>query len=210
VDVARARGVGNFRVFCCHKTVPPALRLLLTAQDHNLDALLVPGHVAMVLGLEPFAFIPAMGLPAVVAGFEAADLLAALELLLDMLGEGHPRLKNAYGRAVSEQGNGRARDMMERVFEPVDAAWRGLGLIPGGGLRLRDAYADFDAVASLGLELPDVRPAAGCRCGDVLRGRILPPECPLYGTRCTPAEPAGPCMVSDEGGCAAWHAYKRE
>ncbi|MDR2727420.1 MAG: hydrogenase formation protein HypD, partial [Deltaproteobacteria bacterium] len=214
VIAAQARGVDNFRILCCHKTVPPAIRLLLADGDHGIDALLLPGHVATVLGMEPFAFIPeTAGLPAAVAGFEPIDLIAALELLLDILHEKQPRLVNAYSRAVAAHGNSRAREMMMRVFEPADAIWRGLGLIPGGGLRLRDEYAAFDAATSLGLDLsatrPAAGPAAGCRCGEVLRGRILPPECPLFGTICTPASPVGPCMVSNEGGCAAWHAYGR-
>lgn len=212
VIAARERGVENFCLVCCHKLAPPAIRLLLPEdkeeqETRGINALLLPGHVATVLGLAPFAFLERRGLPAVVAGFEPADMLAALTLMLGDLLEGRPRLVNAYGRAVSEGGNARARELTARVFEPVDALWRGLGNVPEGGLRLRNAYAEFDALRRLGLELPETEPVSGCRCGDVLRGRIRPPQCPLFGSACTPAGPVGPCMVSSEGSCAAWHMY---
>lgn len=208
IMAARARNLRNFSVLSLHKLVPPVLRTLLAQNDVLVDAFLLPGHVAMVTGLEPFAFLAdSFGKPAVVGGFEPADILLALCGMAEMLVSGKPAVGNAYQRAVADGGNPRARELVDCVFEPQDALWRGMGLIPGSGLGIRREFAAFDAMTKLDLALPETPPLAGCRCGFVLKGAIQPPDCPMFGKKCTPATPVGPCMVSTEGSCAAWYKY---
>ena len=208
---ARQRGVRNFAVLSLHKLVPPALRALLDDPDQReqpIDAFLLPGHVSTILGLAPYAFLAdEYRVPAVVGGFEPADILLALCLMAEQRRDGRAAVVNAYVRAVDRDGNPRARALLEQCFCPADALWRGIGRIPQSGLALREAFADFDAMRRLGLSLPEVPPLPGCRCGQVLKGRISPPQCPLFGRACTPATPVGPCMVSTEGSCAAYFKY---
>ena len=203
---ARERGIGNFCVFSLHKLVPPALRTLLEDTENNIEAFLLPGHVSTILGVEPYAFLAQeYHVPGVIGGFEPADILLALCRMAECLQK--PSVVNAYPRAVDNAGNPRARALLEEVFQPSDALWRGLGRIAQSGLALRPQYADMDAVQRLGISLPHVPPLPGCRCGDVLKGRIAPPQCPLFAKKCTPSEPVGPCMVSTEGSCAAYYKY---
>ena len=205
---ARQRKLANFCVFSLHKLVPPALKVLLSDQDAHIDAFLLPGHVAMVTGLAPFAFLAEdWQVPGCVAGFTPADILLALCLLAEDLRDGTPRVQNAYARAVPEQGNPRAQELLHTVFEPRDALWRGLGSIPGSGLGLAPDFADMDALARLDISLHETPPLPGCRCGEVLKGRIEPRDCPLFARVCTPLDPVGPCMVSTEGSCAAYYKY---
>ena len=208
VLAARAQGLGNFSVLSMHKLVPPALRALADDPECKVEAFLLPGHVATVLGLSPFRFLAREHqVPAAVGGFAPADILLALCKMAEMRRDGVPAVVNAYPRAVADGGNSRARALMDEVFAPSDALWRGLGRIPESGLGLRPEFADFDATARFGIELAETPPLPGCRCGAVLRGRITPPECPLFGKACTPASPVGPCMVSTEGSCAAYFKY---
>lgn len=208
---AQQRGLRNFAVLSLHKLVPPALRALLDdpeQREQPIDAFLLPGHVSTILGLAPYAFLADdYHVPAVVGGFEPADILLALCLMAEQRRAGRAAVVNAYVRAVDNDGNPRARALLERCFRPADALWRGIGRIPHSGLVLRDEFADFDAMRRLGLSLPEVPPLPGCRCGQVLKGRISPPQCPLFGKACTPASPVGPCMVSTEGSCAAYFKY---
>ena len=148
------------------------------------------------------------GKPAVVAGFEAGDILGAVALLTEAVESGEPRLSNAYGRAVTEHGNPRAREIMNQVFAPVEARWRGLGAIPESGLAIRGEFSALDAARRLGVRGREALPPAGCRCGQVIAGVLTPPECPLFGRACTPSDPKGPCMVSTEGTCAAYHRFQ--
>lgn len=205
---ARQRGLDNFCTLSLHKLVPPALRALLDDAGNNIDAFLLPGHVSTILGLEPYAFLARdYHVPGVVGGFEPVDILLALCLMAEQLRDGRPAVANAYPRAVADAGNPRARALLAQFFEPADALWRGIGRIPQSGLALRPEYERMDAMRRLGLSLPDVPPLPGCRCGEVLKGRITPPQCPLFGKKCTPAVPVGPCMVSTEGSCAAYYKY---
>jgi hydrogenase expression/formation protein HypD len=165
----------------------------------------------VIIGLNAYRpFFRAHGIPCVVAGFEPADLLQAIRLLVGQIEAGRPGLENAYGRAVKADGNPKARELMNTVFEPADAVWRGIGEIPASGLRIREAYAAHDARRRLGIEAAPAAEPKGCACGAILTGAKTPPECPLYRTACTPAEPVGPCMVSSEGTCAAYYRYHRE
>ncbi len=212
VMTARKMGLSNFCIVPCNKLVPPAMRALLAGDEgasHRVDAFLLPGHVAVVLGLAPFAFLAEeFGRPSVVGGFEPADILSALCLMLDMLRRGKPAVGNTYIRAVSDEGSPQARRIMDAVFRVTDARWRGLGIIPESGLALRDEWRQFDALERLGLEPGETGVIAGCRCGDILRGMLTPDKCPLFGKACTPQNPTGPCMVSTEGSCAAWYRYR--
>ena len=208
VLAAEQRKLDNFAVFSCHKLVPPALAALLGDPDNGIDAFLLPGHVSTVLGLSPFRFVAEdWKRPAIVAGFEPADILDALCRMARQHREGEFKVENAYPRAVNDDGNPKARAILSQVFRTADALWRGLGVIPGSGLALAPAYQRFDALARLGLSLPETKPLPGCRCGEVLKGKMPPNECPLFGKVCTPANPVGPCMVSTEGSCSAYFKY---
>ncbi len=205
---ARAQNLKNFMVLSCHKLVPPALRLLLAGPDCAIDGFLLPGHVSTILGLEPYNFIAReFKRPAVIGGFEATDLLQALIALVEQADDPAPHVLNEYARGVSPEGNPRAREIMHTVFAPAAARWRGIGVIPDSGLAIRPEFADFDAKLRLELDLPEGKTIPGCRCGEVLSGRMQPPHCPLFGKACTPATPIGPCMVSTEGSCAAYYNY---
>ncbi|MCL6621875.1 MAG: hydrogenase formation protein HypD [Syntrophobacterales bacterium] len=209
---AAAGRVDNFSVFCVHKTMPPALRALLASGEVRVQGLLLPGHVATIIGAGAFDFLPReFGLPCVVTGFEPVDLLLGVEALLRQHQEGRAEVANAYPRAVRREANPQAAALLAEVFAPADAAWRGLGLIPRSGVALTEAYAGWDARRRFADTLAGVPPAPprACRCGEVLRGVLAPPECPLFGAACTPSRPQGPCMVSGEGACAAAFRYER-
>jgi hydrogenase expression/formation protein HypD len=211
LKMARAANVGNFKVLSLHKLVPPALRALLSDPEVALDALILPGHVTSIIGLSAYAFLAdEFRVPSVVTGFEPLDILRALLELVRQRNEGRAEVRNLYSRAVPDAGNPKARAIMAEVFQPSDALWRGIGPIPGSGLALAEAYREFDAMAALGLTLREVRPLPGCRCGEVLKGKLAPSGCPLFGKACTPARPVGPCMVSSEGSCAAYYTFRTE
>ena len=208
---AASYGVKNFTVLCAHKTMPQALRSLLPGSQ--VDALLCPGHVAAVTGAELFSFVPdELGKAAAVAGFEPIDILEAILAIVKMCWAGEKRLINCYPRVVLPQGNPVAMRMMEQVFQACDAQWRGLGLIPGSGLALRQEYREFDAARRFAAEIAAAecyRDNPACRCGAILRGEKTPEDCPLFGETCSPLHPCGACMVSGEGACAAAYKYRR-
>lgn len=205
---AAERGLKNYSLFTAHKTVPPALRALLAAPAVALDGLILPGHVSAVIGRQAQEFVATeFRCPAVITGFEPADLLAGIAMLLRQLAAGEARLENAYTRVVRDEGNPRARALLEEFFQPADAAWRGLGVIPGSGQVLRSRWRGFDARERWDIQVPPAEPPEGCRCGDILTGMLAPPGCPLFGRACTPVRPVGPCMVSSEGACAAYYRY---
>jgi hydrogenase expression/formation protein HypD len=209
VKVAREQGLTNFSVLCFHKLVPPALDALVGDPELKVQAFLLPGHVSAIIGVEPYRFLASKhGLPAVVAGFEPVDILQALYMFVTMRNQNKIEVVNAYTRVVSDGGNPKAMSVMNEIFVPCDALWRGIGLIPGSGLAVRDEYADFDAMRVFDMQLHDVPEIKGCRCGDVLKGKLSPDKCPLFGKACTPASPVGPCMVSTEGSCAAYFKYR--
>lgn len=203
------RGIENFSVFCAHKTTPPALRAIASDPQTRIDGFILPGHVSTITGLEPYRFlVDEFSTPGVVTGFEPVDVLEGIAMLVRMVAEGTPDIQNAYRRGVDQGGNAVARQLVQQVFEPVDATWRGLGTIPASGLRIRDEFARLDASRRFDVDIEPTREATGCRCGDVLRGVITPGGCPLFGRACTPEKPVGPCMVSSEGSCAAYYRYR--
>jgi hydrogenase expression/formation protein HypD len=212
IQTAARYGLDNFSVWCVHKTMPAALKALLASGEVRVSGLLCPGHVTTIIGAAAYDFIPAQfGLPCAVTGFEPVDMLLGIESILRQINAGQASVENVYTRAVQVPANPRARELLAEVFAPDDAPWRGLGVIPGSGVRIREPYARFDARARFPqvwerLTLP---PPSPCRCGEVLRGVLRPVECPLFAARCTPAQPLGPCMVSTEGACAAAYRYER-
>ncbi len=205
---AKAQGVTNLKVLSFHKVVPPALDALLADPDTAIDGFILPGHVSAIIGMEPYGPIASTHKrSAAVAGFEPVDILQALIFLLECRRVGEPRVANLYKRVVADQGNPKARQVLYTVFEPADALWRGIGMIPGSGLAVRPEYEEHDAAKTFGLVITETPPLPGCKCGAVLTGRIRPNECPLFGKACTPEAPVGPCMVSTEGSCAAYYKY---
>ncbi|MFP4128613.1 MAG: hydrogenase formation protein HypD [Desulfonatronovibrio sp.] len=209
IKLAKERGVKNFSVLSFHKLVPPALKALAADQDIRVDGLLLPGHVSTIIGLKPYLFLAEdFAMPGVIGGFEPLDILQAILIMIRQKNKGAAEVVNNYKRAVSDQGNPRVADTMHQVFESTDALWRGLGTIPGSGLSIRREYRDFDASLIFDQSLPQVDEIPGCKCGEVLKGLMSPDKCPLFGTRCTPAKPVGPCMVSTEGSCAAYYKYR--
>jgi len=207
---AAQRGISNVHFITANRLVIPALTHLCESKDTRIDGFLLPGHVSVVIGSDAYSPVAEKyKIPCVVAGFEPVDILMAVYETVRMITAGEHSVGNAYSRAVAPAGNTKALEVMRRVFTEVDAAWRGLGEIPASGLALRDEFAGYDALKKFGVELREAKDPAGCRCGDVLKGVILPPECKLFGTRCTPVNPVGPCMVSSEGSCAAYYKYRR-
>jgi hydrogenase expression/formation protein HypD len=209
IKKAAADKRANFSVLGAHKTMPRAMAALLQGGQVRIDGFLCPGHVSAIIGSRPYEFICRdHGLPCVVAGFEAGDMLAAIAMLLRQLAERRAAVEIQYTRGVSATGNAPAQALLQEVFEACPSEWRGLGEIPQSGLRLRPAFREHAAAWRWpGLRLPRPAEPAGCLCGAVLRGARQPPECPLFRTRCTPETPVGACMVSSEGACAAYFRY---
>ena len=208
LEQAPKEGLDNFCVVCGHKIVVPAMAALLGAKNDKIDAFLCPGHVSVMIGSEAYRpIVEQFGRPCVVAGFEALGILEGIGRICCQLAEGRPQVDSVYGAVVTQQGNPVAQRLVETYFETWDGPWRGLGVIPGASLRLKKEYEHFDALKRFGFsEAPTPEPA-GCLCGRVLCGLMDPPQCGLFGKKCTPDTPVGPCMVSSEGACAAWYKY---
>lgn len=210
LKLAREQGVANFSVLAAHKLIIPAMQALLSGGDVQIDGFLCPGHVSVIIGADAYGPVAAeFGRPCVVAGFEPLQMLDGIERLLRQLAAGRAEVENAYAEVVRPEGNPAAWAMIEEVFEPADTPWRGVGVIPQSGLEIRPEFADFDAARRFGIEITAQEDEHGCRCGDVIRGAIEPTDCPLFGSRCTPVTPWGPCMVSREGNCQAHYKYAR-
>ncbi len=205
---AARQGVRNFSVLASVRTIPEAMRALSSDPECAIEGFLCPAHVSAIIGSDAYRPVAEeFRIPCVVAGFEPLDILAGIWLLLRQIGRGEARVENEYARVATREGNRKAQALLAEVFRPCDTGWRGIGVIPGTGLAVSDAYAAFDAERRYGLRV-EWRPEGGpCRCGDVLKGKIAPTECPLFGAACTPSEPVGPCMVSSEGTCAAFFRY---
>lgn len=207
VREAERRGIGNFSVFSVHKVIPPAMAVLIADPALAVDGFLCPGHVSTIIGAEAYRFVADAGRAAVITGFEPVDILEGILMILRQLGTGHPDVEIQYARGVAPAGNRKAREVLAAVFRTVDAAWRGLGTIGGSGLAFREEYAAFDASRRFAIPPLASREIGGCACGDILRGAKTPAECAVFGTKCTPRDPVGPCMVSSEGTCAAFYRY---
>ena len=199
----------NFSVLPAFKLVPPALDALLSAKDTNFDGFILPGHVSVIIGSDAYKLLPEkFGIGGVVTGFEPLDILVGIKKLTDQIKAEKPEIENEYSRVVTGKGNMQAQQIIHKVLEVEDALWRGLGWIPKSGLGIRKEFEEFDSIKKYGIEITDTEKQTGCRCGDVLKGNIIPPECPLFGKICLPNNPIGPCMVSSEGSCAAYYKYE--
>jgi hydrogenase expression/formation protein HypD len=203
--------IENYFVYSAHKTVPRALFALMQTEGIKIDGFILPGHVSVIIGTGAYLpFFNQFQMPCVVAGFEPSDILQAILMLIEQVEDGTPELENAYKRAVSFDGNEKAVRIMNDVFEPADVAWRGIGIIPGSGLKIRDEFSNYDAGKKFEISERDSKEPRGCACGEILTGLKTPVECPLYKKICTPVDPVGPCMVSSEGTCAAYYKYHSE
>ncbi len=211
IFAARREGLENYFAYCAHKLVPPALAALLESGEVNIDGFILPGHVSVIIGVKAYRPVfEKYKIPSVVAGFEPVDILRSIEALVRQIESEKPALENAYPRAVTDDGNKKAMDLMNLVFETTDADWRGIGTIKDSGLRIRDEFSRFDAAKAFPLDAEKSQEPKGCACGDVLKGVLAPPECALYKKACSPASPVGPCMVSSEGTCAAYYRYHND
>ncbi len=217
IRLAAERKLGNFSVFCNHLLTPSAIQNILESPDVRelgrvrIDGFIGPAHVSTVIGTEPYMFFAEeFEKPVVVAGFEPLDVMQAILMLMRQVNEGRHEVENQYVRAVKPQGNAKAKAEVAEIFELRKSfEWRGLGLVPYSGLRLKEAYAQYDAERRFDIEYVTARDNPACECGAILRGVKKPTECKLFGTVCTPETPMGSCMVSAEGACAAHWTYGR-
>jgi hydrogenase expression/formation protein HypD len=207
---AERRGISNFSLLTAHVRVQPAMEAILCSPENRVQAFLAAGHVATVVGYESYAELcRRYQMPIVVTGFEPVDLLAGIQACVEQLESGRHALENRYGRIARPFGNPHALRLVQEVFEPCDRSWRGLGLMPLGGLRLRKAWRRFDAEQRFGAIPLRIIDDGSCRSGEILSGRIKPPECTAFGKECIPEHPLGAPMVSSEGACAAYFLYQR-
>ena len=205
---AEEKGLRNYYVLSLHKLCPPVIRALLDSGEVKLDGLICPGHVSAIIGSRPWEFIARdYGIPCVVSGFEPLDILQSVDMLVNQVENGKSEVEIAYRRGVRPEGNQQALRLMEQVFEPCPAQWRGMGEVADSGLKLRRKYQRFAAELAFDINPGPTREPAGCLCGDILRGVKTPADCQLFGKTCTPQSPVGPCMVSAEGSCSAYYLY---
>jgi hydrogenase expression/formation protein HypD len=210
VAEARRQGIGNFSILVSHVLVPPATEAILSSRDCRVQGFLAAGHVCTIMGsseYEPLAM--KYRVPIVITGFEPLDILDGVFRCIRQLEKGRAEVENAYARAVRAEGNKPAQALLADVFRVVHRRWRGIGEIPQSGLALSERYAAFDAEVRFGLAGRTVEESSECISGLVLQGLKKPPECPAFGTRCTPDHPIGATMVSAEGACAAYYRYRR-
>ncbi len=208
--LAKREGLKNLSLLVSHVLVPPAIRALLATPENRVQGFIAPGHVCTVMGYSEYEdLVRDFSVPIVVGGFEPVDLLEAVLMLVKQLERGEARIENQYVRSVTYKGNERAQEVVREVFEIADQKWRGIGMIPNSGLRLSDAYADFDANRIFELDLITADEPAECISALVLQGLRKPTDCPAFAIRCTPENPLGAPMVSSEGACAAYYHYRR-
>jgi hydrogenase expression/formation protein HypD len=199
----------NFFLYSSHKIMPPAMEALID-EGVTIDGYIAPGHVTTITGPEIYENIPRkFGLGVAVAGFEPTDLLNAILLLVQQIETDQPKVEIAYKRAVKAGGNQKAQQLLDEVFELRDDYWRGLGMIPKSGLGIREKYQAFDAEKMIAVEVEETKEEKGCICGEILKGQKSPKDCKLFAKVCTPNNPVGACMVSNEGSCAAYYRYNR-
>ncbi len=205
LESAVERKLSNFSILSDFKHLYPVLNELASDSETGLNGFLLPGHVGSIVGEAGYR---GLSLPGVVSGFEPENILQSLKMLLEMIINGECAVKNNYPQLVAPQGNRTALKLIDRYFEAADGEWRGLGIVPGGCWKIRAEYAAFDAACKYDLKFGAVETAKnGCRCGEVLRGHLMPDACPLFAGKCTPEHPVGSCMVSSEGACAAAYRY---
>lgn len=204
---AEMAGLFNFFVLSAHKVMPPPMAALIDA-GVEIHGYLGPGHVSTITGSKMYDFIAEQyGLGVVISGFEPTDILQSILMLVNQFESRRPAVEIQYNRVVKTEGNPKALGMLNEVFELRDDWWRGLGILPDSGMKIRDKYAAFDAEKNFEVVIEPTRSDKGCICGSILKGIAKPPECKLFKKVCSPADPVGPCMVSNEGACAAWYRY---
>ena len=207
---AAAKGLTNYFVLSAHKTIPIPMQVLSADPELSISGYLCPAHVSAIIGADAYRILAEeQRVPCVVTGFEPVDVMKGVEMLVRQVAEGRSVVEIEYSRVVKRQGNRKAQEVLAEVFAPCDVEWRGMGVIPGSGLEIRATYAAFDAEKAMPLAVEEVREHRGCRCGDILKGKVTPFQCPLFGRDCTPEAPVGACMVSSEGTCAAAYKYGR-
>jgi len=205
---AEEKRINNYYVLSLHKLCPPVIRGILDSGEVKLDGLVCPGHVSTIIGSHPWEFIARdYGIPCVISGFEPLDILQCVDMLVTQVENGESQVEIAYRRGVRPEGNQQALKLMEQVFEPCPAQWRGMGEVADSGLKLREAYRRYDAELAFDIDPGQPCEPVGCICGDILRGVKTPADCQLFGKACTPQYPVGPCMVSSEGSCSAYYLY---
>ncbi len=205
---AEAQGLENYFVLASHKTIPIPMQVLASDPEIGIDGYICPAHVSAIIGAEAYSpLAETYHTPCVITGFEPADMLQGILMLAEQVLAGESRVEIQYRRVVRPEGNLKAQAMLEKMFIPSDVAWRGVGVIPGSGLSLREEYRRFDAEKMLPVEVEPTKEHPGCSCGEILKGKMAPQECALFGKSCTPENPVGACMVSSEGSCAAAYRY---
>jgi len=208
---AESERIKNFQILSLHKVCPPIMKTILDLGEVKLNGIICPGHVSAVIGSDPYRFIPVnYRIGCVVSGFEPLDILQTVDMLVGQIEAESPSVEIAYRRGVKPEGNRHALELMASVFEPDDADWRGIGIVPDSGLRLRPEYRRFDAEANFDIKTRPALEPKGCICGSILRGVSTPANCSLFRQVCTPENPVGPCMVSAEGSCSAFYQYGAE
>ncbi len=207
---ALQKNIKNFSMWMTTKLVEPILRTLLDTNATKIDGFLLPGHVSIVLGKNDYQYLAEeYKIPGVIAGFEPVEMLSSIYKLINQFLDGRAEIENDYPAVVSDEGNPVAKQLIAKYFEPVDEAWRGIGIIPKSGMDIRGKFAEFNAKNRFQITVGEPRKTK-CRCGEIIRGMVAPEDCPLFGKACTPLKPIGPCMVSAEGTCAAHYQYMRE
>ncbi len=205
---AKLEKMNNYYVLCLLKLCPPVMKALLDLGEVKIDGIICPGHVSAIIGSKPYQFIPKeYKIACVVSGFEPFDILLSVAMLIEQIEAAKPRVEIAYRRGVYAEGNQKAQDLMEKVFDVDVANWRGLGTVNGSGLKLKKEFQRYDAAFTFDLPTQPVINAKGCICGDILRGIKSPVDCKLFGKVCLPENPVGPCMVSSEGACSAHYLF---
>jgi hydrogenase expression/formation protein HypD len=208
IMAAQKKNIKNFFVLPAFKLIPPALEFIAQSPQTNVQGLILPGHVSTIIGARPYEFIAKKyQIPGCITGFEPIDILAGILNLVRQLASRTADIEIEYRRVVKPEGNKRAQEILGEVFEPCNAKWRGIGTIAKSGFALRPGYEKFDATKKFKVKVPKSIEPRGCICGKVLLGLNVPPDCALFGNKCTPLSPVGPCMVSSEGSCAAYYKY---
>ncbi|HOL22919.1 MAG TPA: hydrogenase formation protein HypD [bacterium] len=209
IKKAEKKGIKNFYVLCGHKLIPPAMEALMEDKEVKIDGFICPGHVSVIIGSAPYlAISQRYNVPCVISGFEPLDIIQSIFILIKKWVEDKKTdVEIQYKRVVREKGNIKARKVLEEVFDIVDSEWRGLGVIRKSGLAIKEKYRDIDADFQFSTRVKKGKKRCGCICGDILKGKKIPPDCKMFRRVCTPENPLGPCMVSSEGSCAAYYRY---
>jgi hydrogenase expression/formation protein HypD len=206
---AEQEKINNYHILPLHKLCPPIMKAILDLGEVRLSGIICPGHVSSIIGSYPYQFIPDdYGIACVISGFEPVDILLTIDMLVNQIESGQPKVEIAYRRGVRPEGNQQAIRLMATVFEVGEADWRGIGVVPASGLQFKTPYKRFDAGKIFHIDLGPTYEAKGCICGHILRGVSTPLDCPLFRHACTPEHPVGPCMVSAEGSCATYYQYQ--